>query len=78
MDGTLTNFYDVVYREQENAPGNPSDGRLNVIWNDPNLTGVTLSPDAIAFELCFTVEVATATPLTFFNPTTTLRAFDDQ
>ncbi|MBC6995599.1 cohesin domain-containing protein [Neolewinella lacunae] len=60
------------------SPGNPSDGRLNVIWNDPNLTGVTLAADAIAFELCFTVEVAAATPLTFFNPATTLRAFDDQ
>ncbi|MEM1356759.1 MAG: cohesin domain-containing protein [Bacteroidota bacterium] len=59
------------------SPGNPSDGRLNVVWNDPNLSGQSFPDDEIAFELCFTVENAVATPLTFFNEATTLRAFNE-
>ncbi|MEM9260343.1 MAG: cohesin domain-containing protein, partial [Bacteroidota bacterium] len=59
------------------SPGNPSDGRLNVVWNDPNLSGQSFPDDEIAFELCFTVENAVATPLTFFNEAVTLRAFDE-
>jgi len=56
--------------------GMPTDGIVNVIWNDPNLTGVTIGADVVAFEVCFTVENAAATPLTFRDPSTTLKAFN--
>ena len=54
----------------------PSDGTVNLVWNDINLVGVTFPADEVAFELCFDVENAAATPITFANPDATLRAFD--
>ncbi|TXF89450.1 hypothetical protein FUA23_10820 [Neolewinella aurantiaca] len=56
--------------------GSSADGVVTLVWNDPNLTGVSLDPTEIAFELCFDVENTTATPLTFRNPGTTLRVFN--
>ncbi|MTB51609.1 cohesin domain-containing protein [Lewinella sp. W8] len=58
--------------------GNPSDGEVGLVWNDINLTGVTFPADEIAFEICFTVEVETATPITFENTDGNPRAFDEE
>ncbi|MEL7163755.1 MAG: cohesin domain-containing protein, partial [Bacteroidota bacterium] len=59
------------------SPANPSDGRLNVVWNDASGAGINFPADQPAFELCFTAENTTATPITFFNEATTLRAFNE-
>jgi gliding motility-associated-like protein len=62
------------------APGTtsatPGDGRINLTWNDISLAGVTLGAEDVAFEICFTVETVAETPVTFFNPSASLRAFD--
>ncbi len=55
-----------------------SDGVVSLVWNDPNLVGISIDPTEVAFEICFDVENAAATPLTFRDPTNTLRAFNDQ
>jgi gliding motility-associated-like protein len=57
--------------------GNPSDGEIGLVWNDINLTGVTFPADEVAFEICFTVEVDTPTPVTFENSDGNPRAFDE-
>ncbi len=56
--------------------GSSSDGVVTLVWNDPNLSGVSLDPTDLAFELCFDVENTTATPLTFRDPSSTLRVFN--
>ncbi|MFK8162357.1 MAG: cohesin domain-containing protein [Lewinella sp.] len=56
--------------------GSPSDGTVNLIWNDPNLTGVSFAADEMAFEICFTVQTVAVTPLTFRDEANTLRFFN--
>lgn len=56
--------------------GSPTDGTVNLIWNDPNLTGVTFPADEMAFEICFTVQTVAATPITFRDEANTLRFFN--
>ena len=57
--------------------GDPIDGVVRVIWNDPDLSGESISPDEPAFTICFTAENTLATPLTFEEPVAnTLRAFN--
>jgi len=56
--------------------GSSSDGIVTLVWNDPNLSGVSLDPTDLAFELCFEVENTTPTPLTFRSPSSTLRVFN--
>ena len=54
----------------------PEDGRFNLVWNDLSGSGQSFPADQLAYEICFTVENASATPITFFNPDMTLRAFE--
>jgi hypothetical protein len=56
--------------------GSSSDGVVTLVWNDPNLAGVSLDPTDLAFELCFEVENTMTTPLTFRDPGNTLRVFN--
>lgn len=56
--------------------GSPSDGTVNLVWNDPDLVGVTFPADQVAFEICFTVQTVAATPLTFRDQANTLRFFN--
>ena len=56
--------------------GSSADGIVTLVWNDPNLAGVSLDPTDLAFELCFTAENTNPTPLTFRNPSSTLRVFN--
>ncbi|WP_026231607.1 cohesin domain-containing protein [Neolewinella persica] len=56
--------------------GSPSDGTVNLIWNDPDLTGISFPGDEMAFEICFTVQAAVPTPLTFRDEANTLRFFN--
>ncbi len=57
--------------------GNPSDGRVTVLWNDASLTGLTLPNDEPVLEICFTVENGMSTDITFLNPAQTLRVFNE-
>ncbi|OAV43905.1 T9SS type A sorting domain-containing protein [Lewinella sp. 4G2] len=54
----------------------PGPGLVSASWNDPDLTGLTFPPNEAAFEFCFNVLDTAATPITFFEPDVTLRAFD--
>jgi hypothetical protein len=74
----FTSHPDLMLGAQVTPPqmgGQAVDGIVNAIWNDPSLQGVTIPGDVPAFEICFTVEVAAATPITFREPATRLRAF---
>lgn len=56
---------------------NPSDGRITVTWNDLSLVGFTLPNDEPVLEICFQTENDQTTDITFQNPGTTLRVFNE-
>jgi hypothetical protein len=56
--------------------GSPSDGTVNLIWNDPDLAGISFPAEEMAFEICFTVQTVAATPVTFRDEANTLRFFN--
>ena len=59
------------------ANGNPIDGQVRFVWNDPDVSGESFPADQAAFEICFDVENTLTSPLTFTEPTNqTLRAFN--
>lgn len=74
---TYTQFMQGAQLGPELQVGTPSDGRLTITWNDISLAGQTLPNDVPVLELCFTATNTNPSPITFLNPATTLRAFDE-
>ncbi|SER31446.1 cohesin domain-containing protein [Neolewinella agarilytica] len=58
-------------------PGMTVPGEIRVVWNDVTGEGVSFPADNPAFELCFTANNTTATPITFVDPGSRLRAFNE-
>jgi len=58
-------------------PGTVTAGEIRVVWNDITGSGLSFPADEAAFELCFTANNTTPTPITFVDPANRLRVFNE-